>query len=533
MAIQLNEIDNPSDLNVYFRKDRKRYSTSFKEYIELSLKAKDEVYTSGDLYRGLLAKHSDLDVLGSDEDLKTFIDRESVEILKDIKEQRGSIFILENSNPLSFKSTFFTKDALAGFKDIDVRNHHRVFMNLTDCIKESEAFPDLSDINKLYINGDDDPFLLCFKKKGIYHCGLSSDSEYYAFSDAPKSLIKKYDSDHILSKIVGTKELFEVKGTETLYTNGTELEYRTYLSDIASNTRAELITPKLENFVIINNYILAIDELKDKFNIEDDELLNQIKEQCKVDFTTRKAQGFIQSQRTYGTGSRYISAYDDDLQVVKVDKSNLEYQKLVVEWEKERPNRCEFHAEVLDSYFKSDYFIISNDDVYSLDYVRINQDLITRELQTENKFFSNVITDMYHAQKSSVSLKDNTSLNLHSGLQVSDTRVERRKVYQTYESKNDSSKKFIFEVDLKDQDNVSIVNEKYFTEFCKNHRGSKSLSAYKESVKEELKQHTILSFISNSSTLKEEEQQRKEQSQKQELTQDDEQKQKKRSKLRN
>ncbi|MDF5050484.1 hypothetical protein P3646_06790 [Vibrio parahaemolyticus] len=119
-----------------------------------------------------------------------------------------------------------------------------------------------------------------------------------------------------------------------------------------------------------------------------------------------------------------------------------------------------------------------------------------------------------------------------SGYRVdtSGDKLSDKKIFQTYQLKNEPSKKFIAEVNYFG-DSISIINEKHFNDFAKNHCGTKPISEFKESVKEKLKEHTERNFYANSTTLYLEEEKRKKQ--KQELTKDVEQKQKNRSKLRN
>ncbi|MGY6414861.1 hypothetical protein [Vibrio parahaemolyticus] len=130
--------------------------------------------------------------------------------------------------------------------------------------------------------------------------------------------------------------------------------------------------------------------------------------------------------------------------------------------------------------------------------------------------------------------KSKVDEKLSNFLEATDLRISGDTVYQTYCSKSEPSKSFIVVVDLKDPSKDTVRNEKHLTDFCKNHRGSKSLSEFSSSLKEDLKEHTLLKFETHSSRLKAEEKERlrNRNDLRQGVSQDVEQKQTRRSKLR-
>lgn len=122
---------------------------------------------------------------------------------------------------------------------------------------------------------------------------------------------------------------------------------------------------------------------------------------------------------------------------------------------------------------------------------------------------------------------------LPNALEATDLRITGDTIYQTYRSVNEPDKSFIVEVDLKDLDKDTFINEKHLTDFAKNHRGSKSISEFTAGLKADLKDHTVLSFETNRVVLQAQEQERikAKAEQKQDVSQQVEQKQTKRSKL--
>ncbi|WP_373942849.1 hypothetical protein L0991_03615 [Vibrio chagasii] len=122
---------------------------------------------------------------------------------------------------------------------------------------------------------------------------------------------------------------------------------------------------------------------------------------------------------------------------------------------------------------------------------------------------------------------------LPNSLEATDLRISGDTIYQTYRSVNEPDKSFIVEVDLKDLDKDTFINEKHLTDFAKNHRGSKSISEYSAALKSDLKEHTVLSFETNRVVLQAQEQERlkAKAEQKQDVSQEVEQKQTKRAKL--
>ncbi|PJN44103.1 zincin-like metallopeptidase domain-containing protein [Vibrio parahaemolyticus] len=122
---------------------------------------------------------------------------------------------------------------------------------------------------------------------------------------------------------------------------------------------------------------------------------------------------------------------------------------------------------------------------------------------------------------------------LPNALEATDLRISGDTVYQTYRSANEPDKSFIVEVDLKDLDKDTFINEKHLTDFAKNHCGSKSISEYSAALKSDLKEHTVLSFETNRVVLQAQEQERikAKAEQKQDVSQQVEQKQTKRAKL--
>jgi len=112
--------------------------------------------------------------------------------------------------------------------------------------------------------------------------------------------------------------------------------------------------------------------------------------------------------------------------------------------------------------------------------------------------------DLEHRQ-----VKQEIAQKLPNGLECAKLRgVKGDTVYQTYRIANDPDKCFTVEVDKNDRDKVSITNERYFTEFCKNHRGSKSMSEFSSTIKADLKDHILLTYKSNRVLLQAEEQER-------------------------
>ncbi|WP_373942846.1 hypothetical protein L0991_03605 [Vibrio chagasii] len=137
-------------------------------------------------------------------------------------------------------------------------------------------------------------------------------------------------------------------------------------------------------------------------------------------------------------------------------------------------------------------------------------------------------------------VRQELSQKLPNGLEAAKLRgVKGNTVFQTYRVANDPDKCFTIEVDKNNPDKVSITNERYFTEFCKNHRGSKSMSEFSSTIKADLKDHTLLTYKSNRVLLQAEEKERlkaraerKERIEARAEQNPDEQKQKNRSTLR-